>query len=367
MERRKFIKGAAVAGVATAAVAASNFPKPALSQGLKEWKLAMSWPLNSPGLGTSGQRVARNITALSGGKIKVKVYGGGELVPAFGVFDAVAAGDAEMYQSAEYYWQGKHKAFNFFTTVPYGLTGTEHAAWMKYGGGQELWDELSAQFGLKGFLGNSTGTQMGGWYRKPVNVMDDFKGLKFRMPGIGGEVLRALGVTVVNLPVAEIYPALASGAIDAAEWVGPWHDLAFGFHKITKHYYYPGFHEPGTTGSYGMNKKVWDGLTKDEQLLVSTVIDAEAHNQFAEFNARNLGSLNVLLTKHGVQLHKYPQDMLIKIGEVTGDVVSKVGHTDAFTTRVYDSFISYRKQAITWAKIGEQGFMNARSLPFKYS
>ena len=265
MKRRKFVKAAATAGVA---VAASSLAAPAISQGLKQWKLAMSWPLNSPGLGTSGQRIARRITELSGGKITVKVYGGGELVPPFGVFDAVSAGDADLYHSAEYYWQGKHKAFNYFTAVPYGLTGTEHAAWMNYGGGQQLWDELAAQFNLKGFLASSTGTQMGGWYRKPINVLDDFKGLKFRMPGIGGEVLRKLGVTVVNLPVAEIYPALASGAIDAAEWVGPWHDLAFGFHKITKHYYYPGFHEPGTTSSCVINKKLWDSLTKDEQALV---------------------------------------------------------------------------------------------------
>ena len=363
MKRRNFVKAAAGAGVAAAA---SSLPAPAISQGLKQWKLAMSWPLNSPGLGTSGQRVARRITALSGGKINVKVYGGGELVPPFGVFDAVGAGDADMYQSAEYYWQGKHKGFNFFTAVPYGLTGIEHAAWMNYGGGQQLWDELSAQFGIKGFLGSSTGTQMGGWYRKPINVLDDFKGLKFRMPGIGGEVLRALGVTVVNLPVAEIYPALASGAIDAAEWVGPWHDLAFGFHKITKHYYYPGFHEPGTTGSFAMNKKLWDSLDKETQLMVSTVIEAEAYIQFAEFNARNLGSLNVLLNKHGVQLHKYPEDMLISIGEVAGRVVREVGDTDAMTKRIYESFVAYRKQAITWAKIGEQGYMNARLLPFKY-
>ena len=365
MERRKFIKGAATAGVAAAA--ASTFPAPAISQGLKQWKLAMSWPLNSPGLGTSGQRVARRITQLSGGKIEVKVYGGGELVPAFGVFDAVSAGDAEMYHSAEYYWQGKHKAFNFFTAVPYGFTGLETHAWMKYGGGQELWDELAADFGLKGFLGASTGTQMGGWYRKPIKVLDDFKGMKFRMPGIGGEVLRALGVTVVNLPVAEIYPALASGAIDAAEWVGPWHDLAFGFYKITKHLFYPGFHEPGTCASLAMNKKVWDGLTKDEQLLVTMAIEAEAHIQFAEFNARNLGSLNVLLNKHGVQLHRYPDDMLIKIGEVAGQVVAEIGNSSPMSKRVYDSFVGYRKHAIAWARIGEQGYMNARLLPFKYA
>lgn len=366
MKRRAFVKGAATAGVAATAAAASSFPAPAISQGRKQWKLAMSWPLNAPGLGTSGQRVAKRITQLSGGKIDVKVYGGGELVPAFGVFDAVSAGDADMYMSAEYYWQGKHKAFNFFTAVPYGLTGLETHAWMKYGGGQELWDELSADFGLKGFLGASTGTQMGGWYRKPIEKLDDFKGLKFRMPGIGGEVLRELGVTVVNLPVAEIYPSLASGAIDAAEWVGPWHDLAFGFYKITKHYFYPGFHEPGTCGSFAINKKLWDTLTKDEQLIVTMAVEAEAQIQGAEFNARNLGSLNVLLNKHKVQMHRYPDDMLIEIGNIAGQVVSDIGNSSPIAKRVYDSFIDYRKQAITWAKIGEQGFMNARLLPFKY-
>ncbi len=230
-----------------------------------------------------------------------------------------------------------------------------------------MWDELSADFGLKGFLNNSTGTQMGGWYRKPIEKMDDFKGLKFRMPGIGGEVLRAFGVTVVNLPVAEIYPSLASGAIDAAEWVGPWHDLAFGFYKITKHLYYPGFHEPGTCSSVVINKKLWDSLTKDEQLIVSMTVEAEANIQFAEFNARNLGSLDVLLNKHGVQLHKYPDEMLVKIGETAGQVVADIGNSSPLAKRVYDSFVSYRKQAIAWARIGEQGYMNARVLPFKYA
>ncbi len=237
---------------------------------------------------------------------------------------------------------------------------------MKYGGGQELWDELAAGFNLKGFQGSSTGTQMGGWYREPIQKLDDFKGLKFRMPGIGGEVLRALGVTVVNLPVAEIYPSLASGAIDAAEWVGPWHDLAFGFHKITKHYFYPGFHEPGTSASVVMNKTLWDSLSAEEQALVTTVVEAESYIQFAEFNARNLGSLNKLLSEHGVQLHQYPEDMLIAIGNVAGEVVRDIGNTDDMTKRIYDSFIAYRKQAIDWAKIGEQGYMNARVLPFNY-
>lgn len=367
MERRAFVKGAATAGIATAAVAASNFPTPAIASGHKEWKMVMTWPLNFPGLGTSGQRVAKRIEALSGGKIKIKVYGAGELVPAFESFGAVSSGDAEMYMAAEYYWQGKHKAFNFFTAVPYGLTGQETHAWINYGGGQELWDELSAGFNLKGFLGASTGVQMGGWFRKEINKLDDFKGLKFRMPGIGGEVLRRLGVAVVNLPGAEIFPALQSGTIDGTEWVGPWHDLAFGFYKVAKYYYYPGIHEPGTAGSFGMNKKLWDSLTSDEQLLITVAIEAEAHIQGAEFNSRNMGSLDVLMNKHGVKLRRFDDTILKQLGTLSGEVVAEIGKTDAMSQKVYDSFIAYRKQSIAWAKLGEQSFLNARLLPFKYA
>jgi TRAP-type mannitol/chloroaromatic compound transport system substrate-binding protein len=368
MKRRSFLKGAALSGAAvTAAATTSSFPTPAISQGLKEWKMVMSWPLNAPGSGTQGQAIARRIEMMSEGKIKVKVYGGGELVPPFGVFDAVSNGDADMYHSAEYYFQGKEKTFNFFTAVPYGLTGQEHAAWVNHGGGQALWDELAAGFNLKPFMAASTGVQMGGWYRKPVNTLEDFKGLKFRMPGIGGEVLRALGVTVVNLPLAEIYPSLASGAIDAAEWVGPWQDLAFGFHKITKYYYWPGFHEPGTTSSCAINKNVWDGLTDNEKMIVRSAIEAEANYSFAEANARNIGSLDVLVNKHGVETQRYPDEMLTKIGEVAGQVVADVGNSSDIAKRVYESFIDFRRQAIAWAKIGEGAYMQARLLPFKYA
>ncbi len=367
MKRRAFIKGATAAGVATAAVAASSFPKPAIAAGMKEWKMVMSWPLNLPGLGTSGQRVARRIGKLSDGKIKIKVYGGGELVPALQAFDAVSKGDAEMYMSAEYYYQGKHKAFNFFTAVPYGLTGAETYSWMRYGGGQELWDDLSAQFNLKGFLGAPTGVQMGGWYRQEINSLDDFKGLKFRMPGIGGEVLRELGTAVINLPGAEVFPALQAGTIDGTEWVGPWFDMMLGFYKVAKYYYYPGFHEPGTAGSFAINKGLWDSLTKDEQLIIEIAVQAEAQIQGAEFNARNLASLDVLTKKHGVKLRRYSDEMLTKIGTIAGQVVADIGNTDATSKKVYASYIAYRKQALAWAKLSEQGYMNARMLPFKYA
>ena len=359
MERRKFLKGAALAGTAAAA---STLAAPAIAQGAKELKMVMSWPKNSPGLGTSAQRIADRITALSGGKLSVKLYGAGELVPAFQVFDAVSAGDADIYHAAEYYFQGKSKAYNFLTAVPYGMTGMETHAWIRYGGGQELWDEVSAGFNLKGLPVATTGTQMGGWFRKEMNTVDDFKGLKMRMPGLGGEVLRALGATPINLPVGEIYPSLQSGAIDATEWVGPWHDLAFGFYKVTKKYYYPGFHEPGTVASVGINKGLWDSLTDTEREMFTVVCAAEAHEQSGEFNARNQDSLDTLVAKHGVTLHRYNDELLTKVGEAAADVISTMANTDDITKRVYESYAAYQKKAMAWAETGELGYMNARAL-----
>lgn len=350
-----------------AATAASQFPAPAIAQGSKELLLVTTWPKNSPGLGTSAKRFARRVTELTGGKLRVKVFGGGELVPAFQSFDAVSAGTADIYHAAEYYWQAKSKAFNFFTAVPFGLTGNETYAWIHYGGGQELWDELSADFNLKPFVAASTGVQMGGWLKKEITTLDDFKGLKFHMPGIGGEVLRQLGAATVNLPVAEIFPALQSGAIDGTEWMGPWHDLAFGLYKVTKYYYYPGFHEPGACASIAINKKLWDGFSNEIKLAFQVAIEAEAQLQSAEFTARNQGALKTLINEHGVKLRRYSDELLMELGRISGEVVAEIGNTDATTKKVYESFLEFRKNSITWSKISEQGFLNARLLPFKYA
>lgn len=366
MKRRSFITGAATAGVAGAVVAAASFPTPAISQGKKELKLVTSFPKNFPGLGTSANRVAKRINAASGGRVTVKLFNAGELVPAFGVFDAVSQGNAEMYFSAEYYFPSKAQAFNFFTAVPFGMTADEQYAWILYGGGQQLWDKLHAQFGMKPFIGPSTGTQMGGWLNKQITKLDDFKGVKFRMPGLGGEVLRALGVAVVNLPGGEVFPALQSGAIDGAEWVGPWHDLAFGFYKVVKNYHWPGFHEPGTMGSYAINQKFWDGLGAEDQAIIEAVLQAECFVQTAEYDGASPGALDKLINKHGVKLHKYPDDLLLELGRVSGEVVDQVGNTDATAKEVWESYRGFRKTALGWTKIGLQGFMNARSLPFQY-
>jgi TRAP-type mannitol/chloroaromatic compound transport system substrate-binding protein len=359
MKRRKFLQGAAAGGVAAAAATVSA---PAISQGIKQLKMVTTWPKNFPGLGTGAERLAARINTMSGGKLQVKVYAGGELVPPFESFNAVRDSKAEMSHSVSYYWQGNSPAFNFFAAVPYGFNAAEHAAWMLWGGGRELWVELCDQFNIVPFMRASTGVQMGGWYRKEMNSMDDYKGLKFRMPGLGGEVLRRLGATVVNLPGGEIFPALQAGTIDGTEWVGPWNDLAFGFYKVAKYYYWPGFHEPCTTGEVLVNKKVFQGLTKEQQTIIEVAVQAEATIELAEFNYKSADALDTLLNKHNVQLRKFSDDMLKKIGETAVEVVAEIGNKDAFTKKVYSSFVAARKRAIGWSALGEQGVMNARGL-----
>ena len=363
MKRRSFLTGAAVAGVAAAA---SSLAKPAIAQGKRELKMVTTWPKNFPGLGTAAQRVADSIGVLTDGQVTVKLFAAGELVPPFESFDAVSRGTADMYHGAEYYWQGKDKAFNFFAAVPYGLTATEMNAWIHFGGGQELWDELGKKFNIKPFAAGNTGVQMGGWFNREINSVEDLKGLKFRMPGLGGEVLRKLGATVVALPGGEIFPALQSGAIDGTEWVGPWNDLAFGFYKVAKFYYYPGFHEPAPAQSLGINLDVWESFTATQKGIISTVCMGENSRAHAEFNAKNGDVLNTLLTKHGVQLKKFSDDVLKAIGTASGEVIAGLSNSDDITKEVVASFLANRKNAISWSRLAEESYFSARRLDFKY-
>jgi TRAP-type mannitol/chloroaromatic compound transport system substrate-binding protein len=359
MKRRKFLQVAAAGG---AAAAAATVSAPAISQGAKQLKMVTTWPKNFPGLGTGAERLAARIGTMSGGKLQIKVYAAGELVPPFQSFDAVSQGNADMSHSVSYYWQGKSPAFNFFAAVPFGFNAAEHYAWMLWGDGLKLYTELCGNFGVVPFMRASTGVQMGGWYRKEVNSLDDFKGLKFRMPGLGGEVLRKLGATVVNLPGGEIFPALQAGTIDGTEWVGPFNDLAFGFYKVAKYYYWPGFHEPCTTGEVLVNKKVWEGLSKDQQEIIQVAAQAESTLELAEFTYKSAGSLDVLLTQHGVQVRKFNDGLLQGFGKAAQEVISEIGNKDPFTKKVYDNYMAALKQAKGWSALGEQGYMNARSL-----
>lgn len=358
MKRRSFLTGAATAGVAAAAT--GSFPKPAISQGMRELKMVTTWPKNFPGLGTGAQRVADRITAATEGRLTVKVFAAGELVPAFESFDAVSSGTADCMHSAAYYWQGKSKGFPFFCTVPLGLLQPEMDAWIAFGGGQELWDELAGGFNLKGLPCGSTGTQMGGWFRNEMNSVEDFKGLKFRAPGAGGEALRQIGAAVVNLPGGEIFPALQSGAIDGTEWVGPWNDLAFGFYRVVKYYYWPGFQEPGPMLECTFNKDVWESLSDADRTIVEACCRAENNLTAAEFAARNGDALDQLVTQHDVQVREYNDEIFQALTDASEQVLSDMAAESDLVDRIYNSFYDFRAKAMDWTAIAEQGFANKR-------
>jgi len=326
-----------------------------------KWKLVTSWPKNFPGLGTGPEKFAKLVDEMSNGRLKIKVYGAGQLVPALEVFDAVSRGTAQMGHSGAYYWKGKAPAAQFFTTVPFGLNAQEMHGWIHYGGGMELWQELYAPFNLIPLAGGNTGVQMGGWFNKEINSLGDLKGLKMRIPGLGGEVLERAGGTPVTLPGAELFTALQTGAIDATEWVGPYNDLAFGLYKAAKFYYYPGWHEPGSMLEFTVNKTAFEALPNDLQVIVRTASRAVNQDMLDEYTARNNHALKELVEKHNVQLRAYPDDVLMKLRDLSEEVLEDVATKDAMTKKVYESFKAYKQNVMDYHSLTEQAFLNARN------
>jgi len=359
MDRRSFLKTSAAASAAAATGTA--LATPAIAQGRREWRMVTTWPKNFPGLGTGAQRAADRITEMTDGRITVTVFAANELVPPFESFDAVAAGNAEMYHGADYYWTGKHPAFAFFTAVPMGFVAPEINAWIMHGGGQQLWDELAADFGVKCFPCGNTGVQMGGWFRNEITSVDDLQGLKFRMPGLGGEALRKIGVNVIALPGGEIFQALQSGAIDATEWVGPWNDLAFGFYRIAKFYYYPGFHEPGAMLSCGVNRAAFEELSATDKAIVENACLAENDYMYAEYIAKNGQALDTLVQQHGVQLKKFPESVFDAFAEASEEVIAEVADQDDLGRRVVESYRKARREFGEWTRVSEQSYSDERS------
>ncbi|MCK6452153.1 MAG: TRAP transporter substrate-binding protein [Alphaproteobacteria bacterium] len=354
MKRRHFLASAGVAA------AAAPLAAPALAQGKIEWKMVTAWPKNAPGVGMNAQRLADRITALSEGRLSVKLFAAGELVPPFGGFDAVASGAAEMCHATPYYWQGKTKAVHYFTGVPFGMTAPEMMGWIYFGGGQALWDEVYDKFGLKGFYVGSSGVQSGGWFRKEIKSVADLKGLKFRIAGLGGDVFKKLGVVVTLTPPGEIFAAMQSGAVDAAEWVGPWNDLAFGLHRIAKFYYQPAFHEPGPALEAIVDKKKLLALPPALQKIVESACQATAAETLADFTRHNIEALEPLVRDHGVQLRLWPDDIVKAAGAAWKEVQAEVVAGDALTAKVNDSFVAYLKKARQWAKWSDLPMLRMR-------
>lgn len=367
MNRRKIVKSLGVGGLASGVAAASSFPKPAISQGLMQWRLVTTWPANFPGLGTGANLLGELIGKMSDGRLTVQVFGAGEIVPAFEAMDAVGSGTVEMGHGAPYYWQGKVNASSYIAAIPFGLTAQEQNAWFYFGGGQELADKVYAEMGAKFFPSGNTGTQMGGWFNKEMNGIADYQGLKMRIPGLGGKVVAAAGGNVVNLPGGEIPPALQSGAIDATEWVGPYNDLAFGLYQAAKYYYYPGWHEPATVLDCFINMAAWEGLPDDLKAVVEAANRAVNVTVLSEFVARNNDALNTLVNEHGVELRPFNDEILSGLGQLAGEVMNDEASVDPLSREVMDSILKFRTMAGAWAGVSEQPFMSARLLPFEFA
>ena len=362
MKRRQFVGGvAAAAGLAACAKSESECSTEVSSSTESfEWSAVTSWPPKFPGMGIGVENLAARIDAASAGRLKIKVYGGGELVPAFEVFDAVSRGAVECGHDASYYHKGKLDAAQFFTAIPFGLNYLEMNGWLYYGGGVELWRELYEPFNLVPFPCGNTGVQMGGWFNKEINSVADLKGLKMRIPGLGGEVLRRAGCTPVTMPGAEIFTSLQTGAIDATEWVGPYNDTSFGLHKAAKYYYYPGWQEPGPTLEFMVNKTAWESLPADLQSIVETSCQAINCDMNAEYTHGNAVSLAQLAEDPNVELRAFPQEVLQNLKSITDDIIAEWVARDPAAAKIYESFDAFRQISKRNQQISEQAFLETR-------
>lgn len=346
---------------ASAVVAAGSLPAPAIAQGIKELKMVTSWPKGTSD-DSSAERFAASITTMSDRRLKVTVYAADRLVRALEVFDAVAAGVADMYHSADYYFEARAPALNFFCAVPYGLTADELCSWILFGGGQELWDEVDAPFNIKPLIVQNTGAQMGGWYNKPINSPEDYKGLRYRMPGLGAEVLRRMGATVVTVPAGDIIKAIKSGAIDGAEWIGPWPDIDLGLDQVADYYYYPGFHEPSSNLTLGINKTLWDGLSGSERALIEAAARAEFTCYLAEFNAENVKWLKILRANQRIKILRFSDELIKTFGKLSKEVLADTAAKDPLTRKVYDSYMAFLAGVMDWGELSETGYRDTRRL-----
>ena len=354
MKRRDFLKKA---GLGAAAVAATAVNAPAvLAKKTYKWKMVTTWPPKLPVLQEGAERIAQRIKEMSGGRLEIQVFAGGELVPPLETFQAVSDGTVECGTGAAYYWAGKEPACQWFAAVPFGMNAQGMAAWFYSGDGLKLWEETYAPFNVIPRPGGNTGVQMGGWFNKKINSIDDYKGLKMRIPGLGGKVVAKAGGTVVLTPGGEIFTSLERGVIDATEWVGPYHDLRMGFYQAAKYYYYPGWHEPGTYLEFIFNKKAYESLPKDLQHIVDAACAENDVWALAEFDANNGAALQTLINKHNVKVFKFPDKVLDALRPLAQEVVEEQAAKTPMARKVNESFKKFQIVVGSWGSISEKSY-----------
>lgn len=366
INRRQFLKKATAAtalGSTALMTACATEEKesgaPVVHSGKKfRWNMVTTWPPKFPVLGEGAELFAKWVEEMSGGRLKIHVYGGGELVPALEAFDAVSQGAAEMAHASAYYWAGKAPATQFFSAVPFGMNAQQMNAWLLHGGGMSLWEELYAKFNLVPFACGNTGVQMGGWFRKKINTLADFQGLKMRIPGLGGKVLKKAGGSAILSAGGEIFTNLERGVIDATEWVGPYHDYIMGFPKIAPFYYYPGWHEPSSVLELMVNKSAFDSLPKDLQMMIQTAAARANGWILSTFDAKNTEYLQIIKSENKTQILKFPDEVLAGLKRFSNEVIQELVDTDPFSKKVYESYHRFRENMTAWSNITEKVYYN---------
>lgn len=346
---------------ALALSAGAGLSRPAIARGLVEWRMVTSWPKNLPGPGVSAERLARSIERLSDGRLTIKVLAAGELVPALEVFDAVAGGTAEIGHTAAIYWAGKMAAAPLFTSLPFGLTPLEHLSWLEQGGGQALWDELYAPFGVKPFVAGNTGVSMAGWFRRELVTPDDVRGLKIRIVGLGAEIWRRMGATPVALPPGEVFSAFQSGVVDAAELLAPASDFAVGLHRLTPHYYGPGFDKPNGAGEAIVSIRALEALDPDLRAIVAAAAREEHAAALAQAEWANAAALEAMIAQHRVAVRSVPEAIVTAARGHGEAIVGEIGAKDALSGRIVASYAAAKARARLWARANLAPFIEARA------
>jgi len=362
--RRNFIKKAVIVGAGSVLTSGCGDSKPpSKSVNINKYKkirikLATSWPSNFPIMGEGIERFAQRVNTISGGSIKIKVHPKNVLVPAFGVFDATSIGAIDAYHSASYYYKGKNEAFNLFTGFPFGFTATEMNAWLDFGGGMELWRELYDRHNLFPFKGGNTDIQMGGWFKKEIKSVEDLKGLKMRIPGLGGEVFAKLGVKPIQLPAGEIFISLERNMLDATEWLGPSLDIKMGFAKAAKNYY-TGWHEPGSMLSLVFNKKKFNKFSDEQKMMIEMASEEMNAHMASEFQHANSKALTEI-KKSDVTIRSFPKPIMEAAKAAMLEVAREKSAKSEDFKKVWESAQAFLKENREWSDIGMNAYLKVR-------
>lgn len=330
------------------------------SSKIYRWKMVTTWPPGFPVLQEGAERFAENLAAMSNGRLQIKVYAGNELIPALQAFDAVSQGTVEMAHGSAYYWAGKIPEAQFFSTVPFGMTTRGMNAWLYHGGGLELWTEIYQPYNVVPFPLGNTGIQMGGWFNKEINALEDINNLKMRIPGLGGKVLAKAGGNPILLAGSEIYTALERNTVDAVEWISPYHDQRLGLYRAAKHYYYPGWHEPGAVLELTINQHAWDALPADLQAIIRQAAQAENLQMASEMEYKNALALDELRQREEIEIKPFPKEVMTRLKTLTTETLEEEAEKNPKFKKVYEAYNAFRSQDEKWTEISEEAYLDVK-------